>query len=449
MPAVIEDDMIESTDGGIATLPFPPITKAHIMNCSYHSWHPKYARKHDAYPDAKLTSTRYRTITPKARLIPLTKPFLDYLRADGIILPDDDEPNDEPEWSEDSGIFSASDDNEEDSDDEHVDVAAGWRNIHTAIQDTIETLGGRVMPKLNWSSPKDATWMNANSMDCRTPNDVYLLLKSSDFVTHDLEHAFDDTEDGEGAEAKLTNETIPYHLVLRKAFEMNPSVEFRCFVRNRKLIGITQRDLNHFDFLFDLQDRLQSKIQEFFDVRLRDTFPDENFVFDVYVPTPYERVWLVDVNPWAPRTDPLLFSWLELLTLDEPPEQSEEETVRIPIRFAAADGSEASVDQATTMIAQGNKTGDEQSDEDSGDDDSDSESDVDEEFWRAEFRLVRKNDPEAYSFSTPQYSAHKMPKDVVDASANGGDGLREFARDWKDILEKRQREDAEESSEDE
>ena len=74
-------------------------------------------------------------------------------------------------------------------------------------------------------------------------------------------------------------------------------------------------------------------------------------------------------------------------------------------------------------------------------------SEIDEEFWRPEFRLVRKNDPEAYSFSTPQYSAHKMPKDVVDASASG-DGLREFARDWKEILEKRQREDAE-SSEDE
>ena len=38
-------------------------------------------------------------------------------------------------------------------------------------------------------------------------------------------------------------------------------------------------------------------------------------------------------------------------------------------------------------------------------------------------------------------------RSVVDASASG-DGLREFARDWKEILEKRQREDAE-SSEDE
>lgn len=284
--------------------------------------------------------------------------------------------------------------------------------------------------------------MNANSMDCRTPNDIYLLLKSSDFVTHDLEHAFDDTVDGDGPEKDLTTATIPYHLVLRKAFEMNPSVEFRCFVRNRKLIGITQRDLNHFDFLEDLQDRLQSKIQEFFDVRLRDTFPDRDFVFDVYVPNPYERVWLVDINPWAPRTDPLLFSWLELLTMDEPPEQPEEETVRIPIRFGTAAGGEVSADQAPVMIAEGDKQ-----DDHSGEDNSDSESDVDEEFWRPEFRLVRKNDPEAYSFSTPQYSAHKMPKDVVDASASG-DGLREFARDWKEILEKRQREDAE-SSEDE
>lgn len=381
------------------------------------------------------------------------------MRADGIILPDDDdETSAEPEWSDDSGVFSSSEARENGHDEEEEqqeDVAAGWRDIHSAVQETIATLGGRVMPKLNWSSPKDATWMNANSMDCRTPNDVYLLLKSSDFVTHDLEHAFDDTESGDGPEAALTHETIPYHLVLRKAFEMNPSVEFRCFVRNRKLIGICQRDLNHFDFLFELRDRLQSKIQEFFDVRLRDTFPDGNFAFDVYVPTPYERVWLVDVNPWAPRTDPLLFSWLELLTMDEPPEQlheEEEQTVRIPIRFGkpddeangnAADETEKAGDVKSS--ADSNTEATQRSDEA---DETDSESDIDEEIWKPEFRLVRKSDPEAYSFSTPQYSAHKMPKDVVDAGASG-EGLREFARDWREILEKRQTQDAAESSDSE
>lgn len=44
MPAILEDEMPDSmADGGsVATLPFPPVTKKHIMNCSYHSWHPKY-----------------------------------------------------------------------------------------------------------------------------------------------------------------------------------------------------------------------------------------------------------------------------------------------------------------------------------------------------------------------------------------------------------------------
>lgn len=42
MPAIIEDDMSDTTESGATALPFPPITKAHIMNCSYHSWHPKY-----------------------------------------------------------------------------------------------------------------------------------------------------------------------------------------------------------------------------------------------------------------------------------------------------------------------------------------------------------------------------------------------------------------------
>jgi hypothetical protein len=169
------------------------------------------------------------------------------------------------------------------------------------------------------------------------------------------------------------------------------------------------------------------------------------------VPTPYERVWLVDVNPWAPRTDPLLFSWLELLTMDEPTEPAQEETVRIPIRFAEVSDGEGNGGTRTMMIAENDdKAGDDKAGEnDSDDSSSDDESEVDEEFWRAEFRLVRKNDPEAYGFSTAQYSAHKMPKDVVDAGASG-EGLREFARDWKEILEKRQKDDADaESSGDE
>ncbi|KAF1987659.1 D123-domain-containing protein [Aulographum hederae CBS 113979] len=417
-----------SEERPIRSLPFPPVTKTHILNCSYHSWHP-----------------RYRSVTPKARLLPLSPPFLDYLRADGIVLPPDS-PSQTP-WSDsDSGIFSSDTLDEEDED---GDPSTQWRELHEQIQETIAELGGRVQPKLNWSAPKDATWINTtNNMECQTPQDIYLLLKSSDFVTHDLEHAFTDTVDAEGE--NISQADIPYHLILRKSVQqLNPSLEFRCFVRRRHLIAMCQREPNHFEFLFKMQDQLRSRIQEFFDVRLRDTFPDENFAFDVYVPPPHDRVWLVDVNPWAPRTDPLLFSWLELLTMSGPEDMeddhadgtSEEEEISLPIRLKIEpkDGFASSEHQQKT----------EEEEEEGEDSDSDtitgSDSDV-EEIFTPELRLIRKNDPEAYSFATQQYSAHKLPRDVVDAS-QGGEGLREFAAQWKEILAKRQEEDQAEDSE--
>ena len=276
--------------------------------------------------------------------------------------------------------------------------------------------------------------MNANSMECRTPNDICLLLKSSDFITHDLEHAFDDTSD-----STPSQDSIPYHLILRKAVtQWNPSVEFRCFVRNRRLLCICQRDLNHFAFLHKMSGRLRSLIQQFFDVRLRDTFPDESFTFDVYVPPPYDRVWLVDLNPWAPRTDPLLFGWLEILSMDDPPEPESEDDGpdfvrlslnRVPEPLKSDDADDK--DDATS---------DEEFDSgriNANLEETDQDSDIDEDIWRPELRLVRSTDPEAYNFSNAQYSAHKLPRDVVEASQNG-EGLMEFARDWQNILARRQ-----------
>jgi hypothetical protein len=348
------------------------------------------------------------------------------LRSDGIILPPEEADN--ATWSDnDSGIFSGADNNEENDDEEAGDPSIHWRDTHEAIERTIEELGGKVAPKLNWSAPKDATWINAtNSMECRTPNDIYLLLKSSDFVTHDVAHAFDDTSDQQpGAE-----QDIPYHLVLRKWITLNPSLEFRCFVRNRRFIAMCQRDLNHFDFLFNMQDKLRDTIQDFFDLRLRDTFPDPNFTFDVYVPPPHNKVWLVDVNPWAVRTDPLLFSWMELLCMDVPDAEPEETTIRLQL---AQPGQSQSADAEDAPSSSGSES----------DDDDDIE-----EIWQPEFRLVRRDDPEAYGFSSPQYSAHKMPKDVVDASRDGGGGLREFAMQWEEAQKLAEQQRAEDSEED-
>ena len=55
------------------------------------------------------------------------------------------------------------------------------------MKSAIDSLGGEVFCKLNWSAPRDATWISlGNSLKCTTPAQVYLLLKSSEFVQHDL-----------------------------------------------------------------------------------------------------------------------------------------------------------------------------------------------------------------------------------------------------------------------
>jgi hypothetical protein len=308
----------------------------------------------------------------------LSDAFLNYLRADGIVLPNEEAIT----ADDDSGIYSDSSDDE--------DPSGEWQDIHIRIRETVAELGGKVVPKLNWSAPKDATFMLAtNDMFCSSANDIYLLLKSSDFITHDLDHALDDTVEDEPVP------TIPYHLVLRKAFNLNPALEFRCFVRNKTLLAVSQREMNYFTFLFELRPSLLGKIRAFLQDDILPNFPDRSFVFDVYIPPPHDRVWLIDINPWAPRTDPLLFSWLEILQITGP-----------------EDGKPDHLTESE-----------------------------DEDIFEPEFRLVERDDPEAYQFTATKYSAHKLPKEVVDASTTQEGGMRELMEGWKRALDKQNGDD--------
>lgn len=366
-------------------------------------------------------------------MIALSPDFLTYLRADGIILPPDPKPSHqyaEPLTPPPSDADSSADD----WDDDGPDPSADWPDIHAKIMSTIESLGGSVFPKLNWSAPKDATWINAtNSMECRSANDVYLLLKSSDFVTHDLEQLWDGCEDVSSSEDEEAGDgtrdfrsepkqvDLPYHLVLRKTIPaLNPALEFRCFVRARQLLCLCQRDMNYFSFLSPLVAKFRSLIQGFFEKNLQRAFPDQDFVFDVYIPPPHDRVWLIDINPWARRTDPLLFSWLEILTMP-PPE-------RLAARAVRADVN----DEGSQHVNEDDRV---------KGDDQDSDEEV-EEVYTPELRLVGRDDPEAYAFNSQQYSAHKLPRDVVDASLDGQEGLREFMSTWRDIVKRQEESDA-------
>ncbi|KAI1453610.1 D123-domain-containing protein [Annulohypoxylon moriforme] len=387
-------------------LQFPPITRDHIINCSYDSWFPKY-----------------RASCIKSRIIPLSPEFIDYIREDGIVLADDDgaEPEDD-EWESAPSTFrppveEVDSDSDSDEEEEAPRLPPNQRfpELHQTIKDKIAELGGAVAPKLNWTAPKDAAWISPhqNTIKCTSPNDIYLLLKSSNFITYDLEHAFDNcTPINNVSASSSTSPAFKPVLVLRSYFNPHTAMEFRCFVKHRNLIAISQRDLNFYEFLKSLRADIVSRISQLFNKSLRYTFPDGNFAFDVYIPEgedePLSRARLIDINPWAPHTDSLLFGWDELLGMEVP-------------------------DGAVLGVIGGAE--DEVPDDDE-DEDEDEESD-DEDFV-PELRLVEKEDPSAFNFSSPQYSAHKLPKDVVDASLAGEGGMRDFARKWREMTEYRE-----------
>ncbi|KAK3944596.1 D123-domain-containing protein [Diplogelasinospora grovesii] len=416
---------IESRDSGAESaasellegeLRFPPVTRDHILHCSYDYWWPKY-----------------RSACIRSRIIPLTPEFVSYLREDGIVLADD-EPgsgssgdaggdDDDDDWeptvpssSMPPPAHAEEEESSEDEDDEEQPAKLPpnkrFPELHESINAAIKDLNGAVAPKLNWSSPKDATWISRhpNTVKCTSANDVYVLLKSSSFVSHDLDHAFDDTTGAGGS-----SDFNPV-LVLRAFFSPLPSLEFRCFVKDRNLVAITQRDLNYYAFLRSLRGDIVAKAQDLF-TTLKFSFPDACFVFDIYIPeAQYDsddedefdefgekksrlgRARLIDINPWAPRTDTLLFDWRELLH------------VRVP-RPVLGSAEEEKAERETT-----------------GEISTDSEDE--EEKYTPELRLIEQDDPAAYNFSSPQYSAHKLPKDVVDASNAGEGGMREFIQRW-------------------
>uniref|UniRef100_A0A8C2DHB9 Translation initiation factor eIF2 assembly protein n=1 Tax=Cyprinus carpio TaxID=7962 RepID=A0A8C2DHB9_CYPCA len=253
--------------------------KEQVVNCQFSVWYPLF-KKH----------------TIKSLILPIPQNVIDYLFDDGTLVVSGSENN-----------SSQTQTNNSDSDEEDVQVCVcQFPDFKIRVQEAINVLGGRVFPKLNWSAPRDANWIALNSsLQCQSLCDIFLLFKSSDFITHDLTqflHCSDDSPDP----------TIKYELVLRKWSELIPGAEFRCFVKENKIIAISQRDYTqHYQHIAKQEDSISSAILEFFRDHIQYQFPDEDFVLDVYRDSS-GRVWLIDFNPFGEVTDSFLFTWEEL-----------------------------------------------------------------------------------------------------------------------------------------
>jgi hypothetical protein len=225
-------------------------TKRSIDICSFDFWYPLFS-----------------SVSIKSMCIPLAQEVIDYLNSDGLVLPTDQ--------NGDQNIIDCSSDSDDAlSDYSHANSDEAeppcFPQLRSQIDECISDLGGFVFPKLNWSSPKDATWISLDStLKCENMNDILLLLKASDFISHDLNYPYENAVDGSYHNADQ------YFLVLRKWCNLFPSMEFRVFVKNKTIVGICQRDIyNYYDFLNDQSQELKEKIMDFYGAEIKDKFPD-------------------------------------------------------------------------------------------------------------------------------------------------------------------------------
>lgn len=266
-----------------------------INNCQIQEWYPKF-----------------KSVSLKTLILQLPESFVEYLLDDSgtFLLPLSVTGTDalpkrihKPEDEEDLTVHEGSEDESE-----CHPRPPSFPELETKVKESIETLGGAVFPKLNWSAPKDSAWISSSgSLKCSSFSEIVLLLRSSDSLIHDLCHAYDSCSD------KAASRPEKFFLALRKWYSsFRPEMEFRCFVRNQLLVGMCQREVTGFyPALLESKDDLKMMIQEFYVDNVRGKFDSESYTFDVYV-TRDGRVKLLDFNPWGASTLPLLFTWEEL-----------------------------------------------------------------------------------------------------------------------------------------
>ncbi|CAE6423538.1 unnamed protein product [Rhizoctonia solani] len=311
---------------------FPPLYRRDILACQTSSWYPTFQRK-----------------TIKATIInALGEDFRAYLESDGLIIPEGAEDR-QP-----TGELSSDEEMESDHDDDDNSrpmARFSFPEIDQQIRRAILSYEA-VFPKLNWTAPKDASWMlsSGGALRCTSPADVYLLLKSSDFAMHDLDtgRIFEgciDNSQSNGSQATNgfsngiadelavdsisiasdwieTDNTIKLELVLKKC----QCTTLALHLISPSELAISQRDPNFFEHLLsqETQNSMRSTVFKFWNDEVKFKFANGqviSYVLDLLLTRDLSRAHIVDFNPYAPRTDPLLFEWSELAELRARAEQ--------------------------------------------------------------------------------------------------------------------------------
>lgn len=170
--------------------------------------------------------------------------------------------------------------------------------ICSRLDEAIAKMPNGAFVRLGSRSPKDA----GKSLHVTNADQAMTLFVNSERVFDDLILA-------------IGNKYTP-HIWVRQWIDIPKDAEFRCFMKNRKLVGISQ--YYYFDGAFkniiDNSEQIQWAIQQFFSVFSAACHLD-SVVFDVYLKNKVhgnEVTWdvrLLEINPFFELTDPCLFTW--------------------------------------------------------------------------------------------------------------------------------------------
>lgn len=220
--------------------------------------------------------------------------------------------------------------------------------------------------------------------------------------------------------------------------------------------AISQRDITFYEHLQSsaTRRRICSQILQFFNSTLAPggTTATTNgavgvglsdYVFDAYLTRDLGRVFLVDINPFLPRTDPLLFAWEEIEEIAQAPSSvgsgvasSVPVVASVPIPSDGAGQDDANPDEvvAPRPHPAANAGDDDEESSDAASLASDEEEEEEEEEGslddgRLRFPLLRLLTSRAQAAqSYPTYAKNMVPSDVLNIS--DGAGIADFARRW-------------------
>lgn len=173
--------------------------------------------------------------------------------------------------------------------------------IISRLDEAVNRFPNGAFVRLGSRSPKDAFWRGESFKVNSGKEAAELLCATSERMYEDLLLA-------------LKYDYTP-HIFVRQWLDMPKWQEFRCFMRGRRLVGISQyhyRDT--FPEISERESTLRFGIEQFFN-EFRDKCHLDDVVFDVWVKlldagneTAVEAK-LIEINPLFEMTDPCLFDW--------------------------------------------------------------------------------------------------------------------------------------------